>query len=198
MGDLDKVVRILKDKTHGIKFNFTAPSGLRVRVDYSTFFRVAEAIEDGRITVDFDTSHIAGNVDGIYVATNSQVMHSGELRTISGVLHLREINNLFMEGTVVHESVHASLDLTHNPHLMALENEAAAYIAQGLFFKNLNFFPATNRSAEGLMMETARTIPFSPTNGNEISTAAVKQLINAINQVGCYRGRMNTVYESNG
>ena len=38
-----------------------------------------------------------------------------------------------MEGTVVHESVHSSIDLTHS-YVAVADNEAAAFLAGAMYF----------------------------------------------------------------
>jgi hypothetical protein len=204
MGDKEKVVEILRNKTQGIKFGFVAPSGLRVSVDYSTFARVAEAVENDRILVVVRPPGMPENAAGIYAPDNSTQVtsfgrHGHITRYISGKFLLRDVDSLSGQGNVVHEAVHASLDLTHNPNLMALESEAAGYIAQSLFYRNFNFFPIyRQREAEDDLWETARLTAFTVASGTLIPTDLIAHLIRIISLVAPYNDRGNYSYPSNG
>lgn len=207
MGDKEKVVEILRDKTHGIKFGFVAPSGLRVSVNYSTFARVAEAVENDRILVVVRPPNMPEDADGTYSPLNfTTVTHLwGDLYVTSshsGEFRLRDVDSLSGQGNVVHEAVHASIDLTRNPNLMALENEAAAFIAQSMFYRNFNFFPIYGVNSiltnEEEIWETARSTAFTIAPGMLIPTGLIASLIEKISKVAPYNRRINYRYLSNG
>jgi hypothetical protein len=194
MLDKERVIQILKDQTHGIKFRFIAPSNIRVNVDYSTFFRVAEAIEADRIILNFKSRLPMGS-NGKYFSEN---ISTDTGRPISGTLFLLEKDEIFSRGGVIHESVHASLDLTHNPRLMALENEAAAYIAEDLFYKSINYYPRYANNADGIIMEISRAVAFSISNDGWIPTESIALLMTVLGQVVPYNGSVDISYPSNG
>ncbi len=125
MGVKEQMIRVLRGgEAQRIRFNFTGSTGITISVDGSSFRRVAQALEENRV-------HVAeGGVSGGWAKYNAG-------------------NNTFNVGTdehwsrafdalLIHESVHASFDLT-SASLPWLDNEVAAYIAQGFYLRNSGF-----------------------------------------------------------
>ena len=125
MGVREQMLRVLRgSETQRIRFSFTGTTGISISVDGSSFRRVAQAIEENRIQI------AEGGVAGGWAQYNAR-------------------NNTFSVGSdqqwsrafdalLVHESVHASFDLVSSS-LPWLDNETAAYIAQGYYLRNSGF-----------------------------------------------------------
>ena len=199
MPNREEVIRILRDQTLGVKFNFYAPSGIYVTVDRSTFANVADAIESGRISLDFDQSHLPKDGDAMYIQANLIPEWYEMADPISGIMLLNTNNDFSSRGAVVHESVHASLDLSFTPNLMALENEAAAFIAEALYYRNNNYRYTSANTPQGRIVEESRRIANSISNANErqIPTQSVQTLIDVLMESPSYYSRRNNRYISN-
>ena len=125
MGVREQMLRVLRgSEAQRIRFSLTGSTGVAISVDGSSFRRVAQAVEENRIQV------AEGGVAGGWAQYNAR-------------------NNTFNVGTdqhwsrafdalLVHESVHASFDLVSST-LPWLDNETAAYIAQGYYLRNSGF-----------------------------------------------------------
>ena len=125
MGLRDQMLRVLDDEqTRRIRFSFTATNRSTITVDPSSFRRVASAIQSGTITV------AEGGVRSGWAQYNAR---NNTFNVSTGVEYSRAFNAL-----LVHESVHASFDLSRS-QLPWVDNEAAAYIAQGFYLRNSGF-----------------------------------------------------------
>src|SRR5690606_23965609 len=103
--------------------------GQTVSVDPTTFHRVVDAIRAERIVVIEETQ--AGTGGRYHSYPDAQI------DGMSGFLSARPSGNRRGErGSFVHEAVHASFDLTYTFNLPALENEAACFLAQFLFYRH--------------------------------------------------------------
>jgi len=130
MGVKEQMIAILRsDETARINFSFRGSSGATISVGGSSFRRVATALANGSINV----------VEGRF--TTDIAMYSARADSSTNVAA-----NTFYLGTnprysrlfnalIVHESVHASFDLTRT-EIPWLDNEAAAYIAQAYYARN--------------------------------------------------------------
>lgn len=133
MGVKQQMLGILRDgQTRRIHFSFQGTGGTPVTVDHTTFRRVADALEHDRIAIvenrfDSDIAMYSAFADpGSHSAANT--FYLGRNPRWS-----RTFNAL-----IVHESVHASFDLTHTT-IPWIDNEAAAYIAQGYYLRNSGY-----------------------------------------------------------
>ncbi len=126
----DEVLDVLtSDATRRINFAFTSIRGQTVSVDSTTFQRVVDAIRADRIVVFEETVPGTG---GTYYAYPDP-----EIDGMSGFLSARPTRNRRGErGNMVHEAVHASFDLMYTRNLPQLENQAAAFLAQFLFYRH--------------------------------------------------------------
>jgi hypothetical protein len=120
----EEVLEILRSsEASRIRFSFTSFYGRPVAVDRITFRRVVSAIESGQIRVtDEDVSPgSGGEYEG--APTNGGILYSRPIRNKRGA-----------KSVVIHEAVHASIDLTRST-LEEVDNEAAAFLAQVLYLK---------------------------------------------------------------
>ena len=130
MGVKEQMIGVLRSsETSRIRFNFRGNSGTTISVDQSSFLRVADALQNNQISV----------VEGRFntdIAMYSSRADAGS-NTAANTFYLGRnprYSRLF-NALVVHESVHASFDLTSST-LPWLDNESAAYIAQAYYAKN--------------------------------------------------------------
>ena len=125
MGLKEQMIEVLRDQqTRRIRFGFSGSTGVSISVDPSSFRRVSNAIENGDITVS------EGGVASGWAQYNAR---NNTFSVARGQEWSRAYNAL-----LVHESVHAAFDLSRS-QLPWLDNEAAAYIAQGYYLRNSGF-----------------------------------------------------------
>jgi len=116
MGVKEQMVGILRNsETRRIGFTFASTTGSDISVDQTTFERVAAALQRDEIAVS----------EGRFSDDTAMYSARTDLRRHSDAL-------------IVHESVHASFDLTRSS-LQWVDNEAAAYIAQGFYLRNSGY-----------------------------------------------------------
>jgi hypothetical protein len=125
----DQILQILRSsETHRVNFSFQGTAG-RVSVDATSFQRVANAIDRGDI-------HIVENRFTTDIAMYSARNNPSD-RFDANTLYLGRnlrFSRLF-NALIIHESVHASFDLTRSS-LPWVDNEAAGYIAQAYYARN--------------------------------------------------------------
>ncbi len=133
MGVKEQIAQVLSsNETRRIHFSFEGTSGQRVSVDHTSFRRVAAALSGGQIDV----------VEGEF--TTDIAMYSAKTNVSRGwaantfYLGKNPRWSRLFNALIVHESVHASFDLTRSS-LPWVDNEAAAYIAQGYYLRNAGF-----------------------------------------------------------
>jgi hypothetical protein len=125
MGIKEQMIGVLNDsQTRRIRFSLTGSTGISISVDPSSFRRVSAAIQDGTITV------AEGGVAAGWAQYNAR---NNTFSVSTGEHWSRAFNAL-----LVHESVHAAFDLSRST-LPWLDNETAAYIAQGFYLRNSGF-----------------------------------------------------------
>jgi hypothetical protein len=122
---------ILRDsQTQRIHFSFNGTSGGRITVDQSSFRRVADAIEQDKIAI------VENRFDrdiAMYSAFASSDSAANTFYLGRNPRWSRTFNAL-----IVHESVHASFDLTKTT-IPWIDNEAAAYMAQAYYLRNSGY-----------------------------------------------------------
>jgi hypothetical protein len=126
MGLREDVIRVLNSReTHRIAFSFTATNSIAaVTVNSRSFHRVLHGIQTGH--VHFQPGGMPAGAARYRISTNR--LNMGRMNRESRLY----------DALIVHEMVHASLDLSHSmlPHV---DSEAAAYIAQGFFLRTSGF-----------------------------------------------------------
>jgi hypothetical protein len=129
----EQMLRVLRSgETQRIRFSFSGTTGLTIAVDGGSFRRVAEAIEAGTVHI-VEANVPAGRAK--YSAWNNP--SKGEAANTFYIGEGPRWSRAF-DALLVHESVHASFDLTRS-RLPWLDNEIAAYIAQGYYLRNSGF-----------------------------------------------------------
>jgi hypothetical protein len=125
MGLKEQMISVLRDRqTSRIRFSFAGSTGSTIAVAPSSFRRVSEAIQN-------DTIHVSeGGVAAGWAQYNAR---NNTFSVARGQEWSRAYNAL-----LVHESVHAAFDLSRS-QLPWLDNETAAYIAQGYYLRNSGF-----------------------------------------------------------
>jgi hypothetical protein len=121
----DQMLRVLRSPdTQRIRFSFTGTTGAKISVDGSSFRRVAAAIDND--TIHPNEGGVARGWARYDARTNNFNIGPGE--------HWSRA----FDALLVHESVHAAFDLNHST-LPWIDNETAAYIAQGYYLRNSGF-----------------------------------------------------------
>lgn len=126
----ERMISILTNRhSQGISFSFTGSSGQTVSVNGTSFQRVADALRGGTVNVISGgafpgAARYSARLD-LRGGTSENTFYVGENDYSSPLFH----------ALIVHESVHASFDLTRSV-LPWVDNEAAAYIAQGYYLRN--------------------------------------------------------------
>lgn len=133
MGVREQMIGILRNgDTLRIHFSFTGTAGTPVSVDRTTFARVAQALDRNNIRVSPGrfTTDIAMYSAKADASTNSAAN--------TFYLGRNPRSSRSFDALIVHESVHASFDLTRTS-IPWVDNEAAAYIAQGYYLRNSGY-----------------------------------------------------------
>jgi len=133
MGVKEQMIGILRNSdTQRISFTFTGTNETSISVDHTTFQRVATALQRNEIAIS------EGRFDddiAMYSARENRRTNSAANTFYLG--NNPRFSRSF-DGLIVHESVHASFDLTRSS-LPWVDNETAAYIAQGFYLRNSGF-----------------------------------------------------------
>lgn len=130
MGVKEQMIRILRSgEARRIRFSFTGTRRTAISVDSSSFERVAAALQNNTIRI------VEGrfNTDIAMYSAKQDIMRNTEANTF--YLGRNPRYSRLFNALVVHESVHASFDLTQS-RLLWVDNEAAAYIAQAYYARN--------------------------------------------------------------
>jgi hypothetical protein len=133
VGVKEQMLQILQsNETRRIHFSFRGTSGSQVSIDESDFRRVADALARERISIvenrfATDIAMYSARADAS-ADTAANTFYLGRNPRWS-----RTFNAL-----IVHESVHAAFDLAGTT-IPWIDNEAAAYIAQGYYLRNSGF-----------------------------------------------------------
>ena len=118
-----KLIHVLQSRaTQTIQFNFQSSAGGQVVVTPYSFQLVLEAVRSDKLTVE--SGGIADGWAKYDSANNKFSIGQGHGKSF--------------EALLVHESVHAAFDL-RKTQLPWVDNEAAAYIAQGYYLQNKGF-----------------------------------------------------------
>lgn len=134
MGIREQMIRILRSSdTQRINFSFTGSTGITIAVDGSSFRRVAQALEEDRIHVQ------TGGVRDGWAKYSARAEGTSAANTF--YIGANNLSSRDFDGLIVHEAVHASFDLTSS-QIPWLDNEIAAYIAQGYYLRNSGYSTA--------------------------------------------------------
>ena len=133
MGVKEQMLGILRsNETRRVHFSFRGTSGSDVSVDQSSFRRVANALEHDQIGV------VEGRFDSDIAMYSAFADSSTNSAANTFYLGRNPRWSRTFNALIVHESVHTSFDLTSST-IPWIDNEAAAYIAQGYYLRNSGY-----------------------------------------------------------
>jgi hypothetical protein len=117
----DHVLQVLQGR-EASRIRFTFPSGgTNITVNWASFQAVARAIRRGTISVTVSTAFPAG-VGAQYDGSTNSIITPPVIGRVT-------------EGLLLHECTHASFDLASLPNLPAVDDEAASYVVDALYFR---------------------------------------------------------------
>jgi hypothetical protein len=132
MGLREQLMGVLRSRdAQRIRFSFSGSTGISIAVDGSTFRRVAQAVEENQISVQSSATVPRGWAKYSARAENGDAANTFYIG--AGDHSSRDF-----DGLLIHESVHASFDLTRTT-IPWLDNETTAYIAQGYYLRNTGY-----------------------------------------------------------
>lgn len=136
----EDIARVLLETTEIDLIDFYLGAGQRKHIDGAGIREVGRAISDGRVAVFADDSKLRKHADGTYrPRPNELILSEGhvfadtaENRATSHIEVGGFIGTADQVGLVIHEAVHALLDMKERA-VLKLSNEVAAYVAQVTF-----------------------------------------------------------------
>ena len=183
----DRVMRILRNSdTARISFSFRGSEGT-VTVNAGTFRRVAEAIENNEITVQM------GGVPENVAKYSARAEGSSAANTLYIGRNLYSSRDF--DALIVHEAVHASFDLT-STRIQWIDNEVAAYIAQGYYLRNSGY--STERMDSMGMPYFGRMIVNAIRGGESAEGFWMDALTNALQSDPLYAPYINSCFQGDG
>ncbi|HNU07041.1 MAG TPA: hypothetical protein PKO33_04685 [Pyrinomonadaceae bacterium] len=131
MGLRERVMLILRSSdAQRISFSITGASGSAITVNGAMLGQVAQAIEDGTITVQ------SGGVGDGWAKYSARAEGSDAANTL--YVGTNNTGSRDFAGLIVHEAVQAAFDLARTT-IPWIDNEVVAYIAQGYYYRNSGF-----------------------------------------------------------
>jgi hypothetical protein len=129
MGSRDRVIAVLRNSTaRRIRFSYEMAAHCgTMSVNHTTFERVARAIENGSIQID-ETTPLPPGVFASY--------SDGPPNKMTVCPH--NTHSRHWEANILHESVHASLDLTRS-RFSEVDTESAAFFASAIYLVMTGF-----------------------------------------------------------
>jgi hypothetical protein len=187
MAITDEVIRILTSQhVRRIEFSFQTITSSTITVNGTTFQRVADKIRSGIIHVTDDLSQLQSQDDTAEYSPRRNLL-------IVRPTHSFRAN----EAVIVHESVHASLDITHSS-VPRVDNELAAFIAEAFFLRRTGY-PYSRysgdwaESAMPVVNSVLRTGTASPAHITSLRTAILNDPVyNSDAHQGCGSGSTST------
>lgn len=198
----ERMLQVLRGSSSA-RVSFSISSGGRtITVNGSTFQRVAQAIENGTISLTIlPQSQIPLNGAGAVYYSVAGVSNNPSYVSIYGPniaansLFSQDSFGRVEEGMLIHESVHASLDLTRSSGNLTVFEEAACYVAEVLH--NRRHGLSRSRINETIRVATLPVVNSIIETGNA-NPAAVTNLINTITTHPLYAPNAGVCYARNG
>ena len=187
-----KILRVLRNSdTQRIRFSFRGVTAITISVNGGSFRQVAEAIESGDIAVIEDRTSVPAGT-GSYSGAGATVGtgRSGTFR----MGRLPDYSRAF-DALVVHEAVHASLDLSRSV-VPALDSETAGYIAQGFYLRNSGFKSDRLNPLDGAFF--GFMIADSIAGGNGVDDFWLDALHNFLQSATMYQSFIGGTFTGNG
>lgn len=212
----ERVLAILRGHTAAqISFTIRANAGT-IHVNQSTFRRVATAIENGTVNltivpqaemplrgagaVYYTCASIANNPDYSNTTAAGTVINpqrpTRSARIPANSLFTQPIHGRVQEALLIHESVHASLDLTSSGGYLSSFQEAAAYIAEILYCRRRGLASAYIVGEQ--IRAAALPVVNSIIQTRHADDAALTNLVNTISNHRLYRDHARVCYLNNG
>ena len=181
------MINILRNHaTRQIAFSFTSSTGGPVEVNQTSFRRVIHGLQHNQ----FEVTTVGAPPGGAAYNKNSSIAgRSGRFKVNpAGGPHVA------FESLVVHESVHASFDLTSSVFPF-VDNEVAAHIAQGWYYHLKNITPAMINWEP---VKQGTIIGASLAGGHGIPAASLTALRTALLAATPYQSYIHTTFSGNG
>jgi hypothetical protein len=187
--DKQTVIDILRStETQTINFSFTGSTGMKITIQPAHFARVADAIAEDRISVVYRGGGIARGM-----AKYSSKAEGTDAANTFYIGRNSASSNDF-KGLMVHEAVHAIFDLWSS-RVPWLDNEAAAYIAQGYFLRNVGY--ARSRMNQLGQPYLGLMVIDTVLSGDDISYW-LGELRNSLNSDQLYHSYIRTDFQGDG
>lgn len=190
----EDILRILRSgETMRINFSFTTTDGQTVTINPFAFKTVIDAIETGRIHIDSDrgqwTASGRATSDGRYNWNHNTLLARPGAPRRSRVF----------EALIVHECVHAFLDLRRR-RLPNVDSEAAGYIAQGCYLRTSNFDRNRLNQATDNEVLTGMLIADGLAHQRRVPAALLDELRESLRSDANYRrgGYISGIFQGNG
>jgi hypothetical protein len=187
MSIVQQMIGILQSRvTQNISFSFIGTTGQVITVDQNTFRRVVRAFQHGHFEIasDVPPGKAAYNKDSSIAGKH------GKFRINPAGGDFRELESL-----IVHESVHASFDLTFSV-LPFVDNEVAAHLAQAKYYQlaypSISYFSFNYQPLMSAYMIMSN-LPTGP-----IPSANLEGLRNELRGFRAYQSYINTTFNGNG
>jgi hypothetical protein len=171
--------------THGasqrIEFSFASTTGRTIEVNRTTFQRVADGIRSGRIIL-LETTQFSAGVGAEYSGQADSVR-----KIAANTMRIRPGIGRIEQSQLLHESVHASFDLTFSNGIPWSEEEATCYIAEVLYCRRTGvpfsraIFDDIRRAANSIVNTLLSNEMVTSSHRQPISAAQIAAL------TGCVR-----------
>lgn len=171
-----------------IHFVFNATSNQRIEVNRTTFQRIIDQLQNNHISVTAVERNQPAGFGAMCDAAYNQFSNSFKVSNIATVA------DPGFQGLVVHESVHASFDVTRSV-IPQVDNEAAAHLAQAIFLRKLGY-RAFHANFQPLRV--AMEISDSAIRSGHIPLALIDRLRDTLRSTFIYQNYINNTFEGNG
>jgi len=199
----ERILRTLRGHA-AARVNFTVRAyASTITVNRTTFERVASAIENGTVNLTIISEAempMLGAGAAYYaqagVANNPTYFATRSPNIPANSLFTQETFGRIEESQLIHESVHASLDLTRSNGIISAFEEAACFIAEALYCRRMGL-PRWRYYLDQIG-STALSIANSIISTGHADDAAVTRLVKAVATHSLYRANAAVCYTSDG
>jgi hypothetical protein len=189
MGLREQLIRVLRSSdAQRIRFTFRGSTQIDISVDGSSFRRVAQAVEENRIGVQSSSTVPRG-----WAKYSARAERGDAANTF--YIGQGDHSSRDFDGLLIHESVHASFDLTRTT-IPWLDNEVTAYIAQGYYLRNTGY-PRTRMDTLGMPYYGVMIVD-SIVRGEGIDQFWLEQLQGSLESNATYHDYIRGTFEGDG
>lgn len=184
MSVVQRMIRVLQSPaTQSISFSFIGSTGQTVTVNQETFRRIVRALQHNQF-------EISPEINPGFAAYNKDSAVPGK----RGKFRVNQAGGISeaLDSLIVHESVHASFDLTFSviPHV---DNEVAAHLAQAKYYQQIGRTVFLDYPPLQSAIMLIANLPTGP-----IPSANLEGLRNQLRGIGFYQSYINTTFNGNG